>query len=252
MAQSGFTPILLYGSSTASTAPLAANLTSSTSGVELALNYTDGKLYYKDNGGVVQLLASKAANSPVLTFSAGTTGLTPSTATSGAVTLAGTLIAANGGTGLTASGSNGNLLTSNGTTWTSSALSLVSPPAIGGTTPNTGAFTTLTDSYGNVRNVPQSGSAKTTSYTLATTDIGQYIQVGSGGSITIPNSTFATGNAVSLFNNTTGSITVTCSTTNAYIAGTDTNKTSVTLATRGVATILFISSTLCVISGNVS
>jgi uncharacterized protein (TIGR02145 family) len=37
----------------------------------------------------------------VTTFSAGTTGLTPSTATSGAVTLAGTLAVANGGTGQT-------------------------------------------------------------------------------------------------------------------------------------------------------
>ena len=35
----------------------------------------------------------------VASFSAGTTGLTPSTATTGAVTLAGTLVAANGGTG---------------------------------------------------------------------------------------------------------------------------------------------------------
>jgi hypothetical protein len=40
----------------------------------------------------------------VSTFSAGTTGLTPSTATSGAVTLAGTLAVANGGTGITSFG----------------------------------------------------------------------------------------------------------------------------------------------------
>lgn len=39
------------------------------------------------------------ANTGVLSFSAGTTGLTPNTATTGAVTLAGTLIAVNGGTG---------------------------------------------------------------------------------------------------------------------------------------------------------
>lgn len=39
------------------------------------------------------------ANTGVLSFSAGTTGLTPATATTGDVTLAGTLIAANGGTG---------------------------------------------------------------------------------------------------------------------------------------------------------
>ena len=39
----------------------------------------------------------------VASFSAGTTGLTPSTATTGAVTLAGTLAVANGGTGSTTS-----------------------------------------------------------------------------------------------------------------------------------------------------
>jgi hypothetical protein len=73
-------------------------------------------------------------------FSAGTTGLTPSSATTGAVVLAGTLNVANGGTGQTsltansvllgngtsgvqsvAPGTNGNLLTSNGTTWVSQA-----------------------------------------------------------------------------------------------------------------------------------
>lgn len=100
MAQSGYTPILIYASGTATNVPLAANMTSSASGAELALNYTDGKLYYKDNAGVVKLLASNATSAPVLTFSAGTTGFTPSSATSGAVTLAGTLITSNGGTGL--------------------------------------------------------------------------------------------------------------------------------------------------------
>jgi hypothetical protein len=110
----------------------------------------------------------------------------------------------------------------------------------------------VSDSAGNVRSIPQSGSAKTTSYTLAAGDNGEFIEVGSGGSITIPNSVFAAGNAVSLFNNTTGNITVTCSITTAYIAGTDADKASVTLATRGIATILFISGTVCVITGNVT
>jgi hypothetical protein len=49
-------------------------------------------------------------------FSAGTTGFTPASATTGAVVLAGTLATTNGGTGLTAVGSNGQVLTSNGTT----------------------------------------------------------------------------------------------------------------------------------------
>lgn len=101
-------------------------------------------------------------------------------------------------------------------------------------------------------NVPQSGSAKTTSYSLATTDVGKLIEVGTSGSITIPDATFGVGDAVVIFNNTSGNVTITCSITTAYIAGTDTDKASVTLATRGVASILFISSTVCVITGNVS
>lgn len=101
-------------------------------------------------------------------------------------------------------------------------------------------------------NVPQSGSDKTTSYTLATTDIGTFVGVGTSGSITIPNSTFAAGDVISLFNNTSGDITITCSITTAYIAGTNTDKDTMTLATRGVATILFISGTVCVVTGNVT
>lgn len=102
------------------------------------------------------------------------------------------------------------------------------------------------------RNVPLSGSAKTTSYTLLTTDVGEYIEVTTGGSITVPNSTFAAGDVISIFNNTTGNITITCSITTAYIAGTNTDKDTMTLATRGLATILFISGTVCVVSGNVT
>ena len=56
----------------------------------------------------------------VTTFSAGTTGLTPSSATSGAVTLAGTLNVANGGTGLT-SLTSGNVPYGNGTSAFSSS-----------------------------------------------------------------------------------------------------------------------------------
>ena len=96
MAQSGFTPIKLYSSSTSGATPSAPNLAAG----ELAINTADGKLFYKDSpGGAVQVIASKAGNINVSSFSGGTTGLTPNTATTGAVTLAGTLTAANGGTG---------------------------------------------------------------------------------------------------------------------------------------------------------
>jgi len=102
------------------------------------------------------------------------------------------------------------------------------------------------------RNVPQSGSAKTANYDLVVGDVGKFIEVGASGAITIPDATFAAGDIVSIFNNTSGNITVTCTITTAYIAGTDSDKATVTLATRGVATILFLSGTVCVISGNVS
>ena len=100
--------------------------------------------------------------------------------------------------------------------------------------------------------IPQSGSDKTTSYTLATGDVGKFVGVGASGSIVVPNATFASGDVVSIYNNTTGSITITCSITTAYIAGTDSDKASVSLATRGIANILFYSGTVCVITGNVS
>jgi len=122
-------------------------------------------------------------------------------------------------------------------------------PAIAGT--NTVTFPAETMTVG-FRNVPQSGSAKTANYDLVVGDVGKFIEVGASGAITIPDATFAAGDIVSIFNNTSGNITITCTITTAYIAGTDSDKATVTLATRGVATILFLSGTVCVISGNVS
>jgi hypothetical protein len=69
---------------------------------------------------------------------------------------------------------------------------------------------TVSDQYGNLRAIQQSSSDKTTSYTLEAADTGRFIGIGSGGSITVPSGVFATGSAISLFNNTTGNITITC------------------------------------------
>jgi hypothetical protein len=99
--------------------------------------------------------------------------------------------------------------------------------------------------------IPPVGT-KTGSYTLTVADVGKYVQLGSSGAIVVPNSTFSEGDAIALFNNTSGNITITLSITTAYLAGTDADKATLTLATRGVATILFISGTVCVVSGNVS
>lgn len=98
---------------------------------------------------------------------------------------------------------------------------------------------------------PNSAGAKTTSYTLQRSDTGGYVEIGSGGSVTIPNSVFFAGDATVIVNNTAGAVTLTCSITTAYVAGTDVDRNSVSLAERGVATVLFLSGTLCVVSGNV-
>jgi hypothetical protein len=87
MAQTNFTPISLYYSTTATNVPSAANLVAG----ELAINTQDGKLFYKDAAGVVQTIASKDVNSGtftnisvsgVATFGAGTVSL-PSITTTG-------------------------------------------------------------------------------------------------------------------------------------------------------------------------
>jgi hypothetical protein len=123
---------------------------------------------------------------------------------------------------------------------------------VGTTTDLSGRSGAISDALGNVRAIPSAGAAKTSAYTLAITDIGEYVEVGASGSITVPNDIFATGDVVAVFNNTTGNISINCPVTTAYIAGTDADKASVTLSTRGVASVLFINPSLCVITGNVS
>ena len=125
-------------------------------------------------------------------------------------------------------------------------------PALG--TPASGNLTNTTVDGTNpvgFRDLPAVGT-QSGSYTLAVGDVGKYVQVASGGSITIPNSTFAEGDVVVVANNHSAAITITCTISDAYIAGTDTDKATVSLATRGVCNILFLSGTRCIISGNVS
>ena len=134
----------------------------------------------------------------------------------------------------------------------SSGAAVVNGGVLG--TPSSGTLTNCTVDGTNpigYRDLPAVGT-KTGSYTLAVGDVGKYVQIGASGAITIPDATFAEGDAISIFNNTSSNATITCSITTAYIAGTDTDKSTMTLATRGVATILFISGTVCVVAGNVS
>jgi hypothetical protein len=57
MAASGYTPIQLYYSSTTTNVPLNTNLANG----ELAINITDGKLFFKNNSNVVKILMTNPA-----------------------------------------------------------------------------------------------------------------------------------------------------------------------------------------------
>ena len=216
--------------------------------------------------------------------SGGTTGLTTSggpITSSGTVTLAGTLAAANGGTGvqnnaaMTVTGSGNFAYTRTltaatnvtfPTTGTLSTLAgsetltnktLTSPtlttPALG--TPASGNLTSCTADGTNkvgYQNIPLSG-IKTASYTLVASDVGKFVELGTSGTIVVPASVFAAGDAISIFNNTSASISCTCSAvTTVYKGGTDADISTFSVTTRGVATILFITATVAVVTGNLA
>jgi len=137
-----------------------------------------------------------------------------------------------------------------------STNAVLTTPALG--TPASGTLSSCTvDGTNKVGylNVPQVGSAKVASYTLAIGDVGKFVVLGTSGTIVIPASVFAVGDAISIVNNTTGSIACTCSAiTTVYKGGTDTNisATGFTITTRGVCTILFVTATTVVITGNLA
>lgn len=141
---------------------------------------------------------------------------------------------------------------------------LASPPAIGGTAPAAGAFTTVTasstvtatgavtgstanDSIGNVRNIVQ--QTKSAPYTLVAGDNGQCIITNSG--VTVPASVFAAGNVVTVYNNSGSTITITQgSGLTLQFAGQSTSTTgNRSLALYGITTVLFLSASSAVITG---
>lgn len=97
-----------------------------------------------NTAGGITISATPGAGG-VSSFSGGTTGLTPATATTGGITLGGTLAVANGGTGVTTSTGSGSVVLSTSPTLTTPTLS--SPTM---TTPNLGtpSAATLTNATG--------------------------------------------------------------------------------------------------------
>lgn len=215
--------ILLKKSDTASAVPTTANLTNLAGGVEVAVNTADRRMYTMNSSSAVVELGTNpsslsiANNASINILTATTATITTLNGTSATLTTLGSTSA--------------NITTLTGTSAT---------------------ITTILDGVGNVRNIPSAGAAKTSNYTLAITDIGEFVTIGASGAITVPNDIFAAGNAVSVYNDTSSNATISLTITTAYIGGTDTDKASVTLATRGITTILFVNPSLCVLTGNVS
>jgi len=203
------------------------------------------KLYLVDNAATGSTVTFKAAGQSGVSVAVGEECLVYyngtdyiKVASSFLTALSGTLGPASGGTGVA-----------------NDAASTLTISGAFATTLTVGASTNVTlPSSGSLGylNIPQSGAAKTSSYTLAVGDIGEFIEVGASGSIVVPNAVFSAGDAVVIFNNTSGAITLTMSITTAYIGGTDADKATISLATRGICNVLFISGTVCVVTGNVT
>lgn len=195
----------------------------------------------------------------------GGTGSTSTTYCSLTANVTGTLPVANGGTGATTLS---GVLVGNGT----SAFTAVTAPAgtIVGTT-DTQNLTNKTLTTGNTldagtsvsdtgtiaaaspgfRGLPQ--NSQTTSYTLALTDAGKHISITTGGVVIPANASiaFPVGSTVVVFNNSSSTQTISITTDTLRQAGT-TNTGSRTLAAYGIATLVKVSSTTWVITGNVT
>lgn len=93
------------------------------------------------------------------------------------------------------------------------------------------------------RSIPRS----TTSGTATTADVGKCIAVSAG--ITIPNATFAAGDAISIYNDSASAVTITQGASLTLRQGGTTNTGNRTLAPRGMATVWFNSASEAVITG---
>lgn len=106
--------------------------------------------------------------------------------------------------------------------------------------------TSLSDTAGDVRDVPQ--NSKTAAYTLIASDNGKHVSITTGG-VTVPPDVFAAGDTVTIYNNSASNQTITqgAGVTLRKVGSADTGNR--TLAQRGLATILCVASNEFVITG---
>jgi hypothetical protein len=139
-------------------------------------------------------------------------------------------------TGQTVTGTAGQFGTVTGNT---AGFTTVTGTTVTGTT---GAFTTVTgqtvnDSIGSVRDIPQ--NSQTGSYALVAGDAGKHVFTTAG--VTVPSGVFSVGEAVSIYNNTTGDLTITQGTNVTLRQAGASGTGDRTLAQRGLATVLCVS-----------
>lgn len=97
-----------------------------------------------------------------------------------------------------------------------------------------------------VNTIPQ--NSQTSAYQLAASDIGKHISITTGG-ITVPSGVFSAGDAISIFNNSSSSQTITSGAgITMYLGGTSTTGNR-TLAQYGICTVLCVASNTFVIFG---
>jgi hypothetical protein len=247
-----------------------AKTVKNTSGTGISVPAGKATLVFNNGTNVVDAASyfTSLTLGSALPITSGGTGSSSTTFVNLTTNVTNTLPVGNGGTGITSLGagvatflgtpSSANLAsavtdeTGSGALVFATSPTLVTP-ALG--TPASGVLSSCTvDGTNKVGylNIPNSG-AKTTSYTLAIGDVGKFIELGTGGDVVVPASVFAAGDAISIFNNTGSSISCTCSAvTTVYKGGTDADISSFSVTTRGVATILFITATVAVVTGNLA
>ena len=151
----GANALAIYPASGGTIDALSANASITlTSGGVMEFNASSTTQWYS----TYNMYTSATVSSGVTSVSAGATGLTPSSATTGAVTLGGTLNVVNGGTGVTTSTGSGSVVLSTSPTLVTPVLgtpasgvvtnltgtaSININGTVGATTATTGAFTTL-------------------------------------------------------------------------------------------------------------